>query len=355
MAMIHPFFINLFQLKEVFFFFFFFCTELAMPTSEMRLDPSVLREFPEGSSVLSTDTHKISFWAKVGRINVLLANNTEKKAYFIKVVSGDVGRNMVMSEFESLRAIHQIIPEFVPTPIAWGSYETVPDTHFILSQFRNMTGPDTMPDPENFTALLAKLHEESESPDGRFGFHVTTYPGNLPQYTGWEESWETFFTKTMRQTLNAEIDIRGRTNELDALSQALFDKVIPRLLRPLESDGRSVKPSLVHGDLWYGNAGTDIETGECLVFDPCCFYAHNECECAHFEPAAGLQTKTDMGNTARRVWPVAACLQPIRRQVHSRLQVIGRNLGTNGRFRGEAGSISAVRYGSTSIWLSGSC
>lgn len=264
-----------------------------------NLDPSVLRELPEGSSVLSTNTHKISFWAKVGRIDVLLSRSTEQKAYFIKVVSGDVGRNMVMSEFESLKTMHQIIPEFVPTPIAWGSYETVPDTHFILCQFRNMTDPDTMPDTENFTTLLAKLHQESESPDGRFGFHVTTYPGNLPQYTGWEENWETFFTKAMRQTLSAEIEIRGRSDELDSLSQALFDKVIPRLLRPLESDGRSVKPSLVHGDLWYANTGTDIETGECLVFDPCCFYAHNECEYAHFEPATRPQTKANMKNIIR--------------------------------------------------------
>jgi len=57
----------------------------------------------------------------------------------------------------------------------------------------------------------------------------------------------------------------------------LFDKVIPRLLRPLETNGRTVKPCLVHGDLWYGNAGVNAGTNASLVFDACCFYAHNEC------------------------------------------------------------------------------
>lgn len=134
--------------------------------------------------MLLTDTSKISFWAKLGRIDVSLPGSPEQRSYFIKVVSRDVGKNMVMSEFESLRTMHQIIPEFVPTPIAWGSYETVPDTHFILCQFRDMTDPDTMPDPEKFGALLSKLHRESESPNDRFGFHIATYPRNLPQYTG---------------------------------------------------------------------------------------------------------------------------------------------------------------------------
>ncbi|KFY93387.1 hypothetical protein V498_04454 [Pseudogymnoascus sp. VKM F-4517 (FW-2822)] len=61
--------------------------------------------------------------------------------------------------------------------------------------------------------------------------------------------WEAFFAKSMRQALDLEVERKGPSEELDALSRTLFEKVIPRLLRPLESDGRIVKPSLVHGDL----------------------------------------------------------------------------------------------------------
>lgn len=122
------------------------------------------------------------------------------------------------------------------------------------------------------------MHQKSISPNGKFGFHTTTYAGNLPQYVKWEDSWETFFAKSMRHALDLEIERKGQSEELDVLCHVLFEKVIPRLLRPLESDGRKVKPSLVHGDLWHANSGVDSKTNQPLVFDACCFYAHNECK-----------------------------------------------------------------------------
>lgn len=183
---------------------------------------------------------------------------------------------MTQGEFESMRAVHMLLPDFAPKPIAWGTYDTIPDAHFFLCEYREMI--DEMPDPHKFTARLAALHQNSRSPNGKFGFHITTYSGNLPQMNDWEESWETYFAKSLRWTLKLELEAKGPDPELDVLVPILFDKVIPRLLRPLESEGRSVKPSLVHGDLWYANSGIDINTGESLVFDACCFYAHNECK-----------------------------------------------------------------------------
>lgn len=191
-------------------------------------------------------------------------------------MSKDIGKHMLYSEFESMKSIHRLVPEFAPQPIAWGTYESIPETHFLLSEYREMILE--MPDPDRFAARLSALHQNSMSPNGKFGFHVTTHAGNLPQYTGWEDSWEAFFAKSMRQALDLEIKAKGYDPEFDVLIPALFEKVIPRLLRPLESDGRSVKPSLVHGDLWFANSGIDSDSGEPLIFDACCFYAHNECK-----------------------------------------------------------------------------
>lgn len=185
---------------------------------------------------------------------------------------------MVMGEYESVTAVHKVLPDFVPKPIAWGSYEATPNTHFFLCEFREMM--DEMPEPDKFAALLATVHQKSISPTGKFGFHVITYAGNLPQYVEWEHSWQTFFTKSLRQALKLEMERKGPSKELDDLIPILFDKVVPRLLGPLESEGRRVKPSLVHGDLWYANSGIDIATGQPLVFDACCFFAHNECKLA---------------------------------------------------------------------------
>jgi len=72
----------------------------------------------------------------------------------------------------------------------------------------------------------------------------------------------------------------GESEELDMCEKALLEKVIPRLLRPLEEDGRTVRPCLVHGDLWDGNMGVVEEEGEerAVVFDPSSFWGHNEYE-----------------------------------------------------------------------------
>lgn len=183
---------------------------------------------------------------------------------------------MMHWEFESMSAIHTVLPNFAPKPVAWGTYETISETHFFLCQFREMI--DEMPDPHRFTARLAALHEKSKSPEGKFGFHVATCTGNLPQNNKWEASWETCFTKSMRQALDLELEAKGPDPEFNTLIPVLFEKVIPRLLRPLESEVRFVKPSLVHGDLWYANSGIDVDTGESLILDACSFYAHNECK-----------------------------------------------------------------------------
>lgn len=53
----------------------------------------------------------------------------------------------------------------------------------------------------------------------------------------------------MRHALDLEIERKGPSEELGVLSGALFERVIPRLLRPLENHSRTVNPSLIHGDL----------------------------------------------------------------------------------------------------------
>ncbi|KNG90909.1 hypothetical protein ANOM_000702 [Aspergillus nomiae NRRL 13137] len=248
---------------------------------DTTVDSNVVAHLPKGCHIVSSQSHRSSFWGHTGCINVELADRTPA-SFFIKIVPEERGKNMVHGEFESMKAIHTLLPDFAPKPIAWGTYKDTPDIHFFLCEYREMA--HEMPDPHKFTARLAALHQSSTSPTGQFGFHMTTYSGNLPQINEWEGSWEVFFAKNMKMALDLEIKAKGPDPELDHLIPILFDKVIPRLLRPLESDGRSVKPSLVHGDLWYGNSGIDVQTGESLVFDACSFYAHSEYEFGQWRP-----------------------------------------------------------------------
>lgn len=179
-----------------------------------------------------------------------------------------------MGEFESTSAIYAVVPEFTNNPIAWGTFKEVPDTFFYLCVFRTFS--EDLPEPSEFCASLAQLHLSSASPNEKFGFHVVTYNGDLPQENGYVDTWEACFTNGLKHMININL-IRAGDSELQELESAMCEKVIPRILRPLEINGRSVKPSLVHGDLWCGNTAMDMDIDKPVIFDPCCFYAHNEC------------------------------------------------------------------------------
>lgn len=166
-------------------------------------------------------------------------------------------------------------PGFCPKPIACDCFQSNPDAYFYLCNFYDFV--EGLPDSDSFCEQLARLHS-TPSPNGKFGFDCVTYNGNLPQDNTWNSSWEAFFHNGLRHVLKVREERAGPNEELDAVLPPLFDKVIPRLLRPLESDGRKVKPSFVHGDLWCGNASIfDEGTEEGMVYDPAGFWAHNEC------------------------------------------------------------------------------
>ncbi|EHK96155.1 hypothetical protein M7I_8141 [Glarea lozoyensis 74030] len=133
------------------------------------------------------------------------------------------------------------------------------------------------PDLVNFTARLVELHKKSISPTGKFGFHTTTCHGAITQFTNtWEISWAELYKKQLGHMFAMDVEKHGPWPEFEQLVDITLNKVIPRLLEPLQSDGRSIKPCLLHGDCWDENTATDMESGEPFVFDAGSFYGHNE-------------------------------------------------------------------------------
>ncbi|KAJ5691193.1 Fructosamine kinase-domain-containing protein [Penicillium malachiteum] len=129
---------------------------------------------PDVADVLEVDCTGQSAWAKRTRIRVLNISGIEE-TYFLKVnqvSTGPHGKNSLKGEFESTLAIHYIVPDFCPKPVAWGTHQNDPDAHFYLCKFYEFDGG--MPDPKSFCEQLAKLHSDHSSPNGKFGFHFTT-------------------------------------------------------------------------------------------------------------------------------------------------------------------------------------
>ena len=181
---------------------------------------------------------------------------------------------MVSGEFVSMTSLHDTLPYLTPLPVAWGTYAADSNVHFFLCGFVEMA--DELPDVQALAASLAELHLKGVSHNGKYGFHVPTLQGTIPQYTEWTDSWEEFFAKSLRLVMENEERSQGPDDEVKQLYAETLSKLVPRLLRPLETGGRSIQPRLVHGDIWDGNVSTDTRTDTPVIYDATCIYAHNE-------------------------------------------------------------------------------
>jgi protein-ribulosamine 3-kinase len=234
------------------------------------------KALPAGCRVVNTSKGGESLWVQTLRIEVELPDGTEK-VFFKKGASGTVGLNMMKGAFESETALYSFIPEHVPKPVAYGSYRSQPDMHFYIAEYVEMD--EEHPDPEAWATAIAKLHKRSmgKSPGGKFGFHVDTHLANIPQNNKWNASWEKFWDQIFRTMCEIEEERRGPDPDLTRLKKLYHDLVIPRYLRPLESDGRVVHPTLLHNDAWPGNAKPRTDSPEILcLFDSCAVWGHNE-------------------------------------------------------------------------------
>jgi protein-ribulosamine 3-kinase len=183
---------------------------------------------------------------------------------------------MVTGEFVSMTALHKTLPKFVPEPIGTDTCASAPDIHFFCCEQIRMT--NEIPEIQSFTSTLAELHTKGINPDGRYGFHVPTYKDTVPQYTAWHDTWEEFYYHSMKWFMDAEEKSQGVDKEMRELCQSILDKVIPRLLRPLETGGRQKQPRLIHGELWPGNTSWNIDTNMPVIYVAAALYAHNECK-----------------------------------------------------------------------------
>ncbi len=154
---------------------------------------------------------------------------------------------MSRAEYEGQRALATYIPDNVSHPVAWGYFENDMSKSFFITHFRHLR-PGTPPILQ-FLSVLKKLHQSSISPTGMFGFHVTTYYGPPPMVNGWTRNWEEYFTRLFRANLAYVQQERGKDLELVAIAEEFIQKIIPRLLRPLQTRGRSIKPTLCRKQL----------------------------------------------------------------------------------------------------------
>jgi protein-ribulosamine 3-kinase len=116
--------------------------------------------------------------------------------------------------------------------------------------------------------MLAELHRQSGP---RFGWSRDNYIGLSPQQNAWCDEWAPFWvTRRMEPQLSLA---RDKGFNVSMPSMHLLQNHKPQ-------------PSLLHGDLWNGNAGFTADGP--VVFDPAVYYGDRETDLAMTELFGGF-------------------------------------------------------------------
>jgi len=174
---------------------------------------------------------------------------------------------MFDGEFASLKAIEETDTIKVPKPIA--VLQNGAGTTMLVMEHLELK------DCSNQAALgtqLARMHlhnierGKSGHPDyvNKFGFHVWTSCGSIPQKNAWKNNWKEYYTDKLQE----QIDLLGNGSDIVKLWLLLKEKMGEFF------QGLDIKPSLLHGDLWSGNYG-QVDSNP-VIYDAASFYGHHE-------------------------------------------------------------------------------
>ena len=150
-------------------------------------------------------------------------------------------------------------------------------TFFILFDFVH-SSVDDLPDPTSLCAHLARIHGTTPQTTMEFGFDAPRLLDGVILEPAWDSSWAAFFSRLVTAFFDHEIAVNGRWPVYEAAFKDLVWHAVPRLLEPLQSKGRQICPSLVHGNLSSDNVAIRQADGMPVLFSACAMYAHREYE-----------------------------------------------------------------------------
>jgi fructosamine-3-kinase len=192
--------------------------------------------------------------------------------FFVKLNSA-ANKDLFEAEMDGLKALAATCAIRVPCPLITGSRG---DESFLVLEFLNLRG-SSKASWEKMGEQLAALHRHT-SPDGRFGWHRDNYIGATPQPNSWHADWVTFWRE---QRLGFQLRLAAKKGMQFEGSDRLLDR-----LESFLKDHPPV-PSLLHGDLWSGNASFTDE-GKPVIYDPACYCGDRECDLAFTEMFGGF-------------------------------------------------------------------
>jgi fructosamine-3-kinase len=220
-----------------------------------------------------------------GCINQSYLLNDGQQQYFVKLNRPETAA-MFQAEAAGLREIAATQTIMVPKVICTGATERY--AYLALSYLE--LGGRSEQSWQTLGANLAALHRFN--PGSCFGWHHQNTIGSIPQINIWNVSWSEFFAK---QRLGYQFQLAAARGGRFPHAQQLLAQ-LPEIL------DHQPPPSIVHGDLWSGNAGF-TRAGVPVVFDPATYWGDREVDLAMTELFGGFPQAFYVGYEA--VYPIS--------------------------------------------------
>ena len=203
--------------------------------------------------------------------------------YFIKS-NTSAGAGMFEMELVGLTTLHDTATVKVPRPICSGIAR---DRSFLVLELLSLEESNSAAQ-ELLGRQLADLHRTTST---HFGWHSDNYIGTTTQPNTLSSSWVDFLRESrlghmLRLAGNLGFSFRGADALLDNLD-CFFEE--------------PPSPSLLHGDLWGGNAGA-LTNGVPVIFDPAVYYGDREADLAMTQLFGGFNSS--FYQAYQEAWPL---------------------------------------------------
>lgn len=208
-----------------------------------------------------------------GRTRRALKIDTSEDPLFVKLLPADRAE-MLAAEMEGLALLRDAGCFRVPAVHGSG---TAGDIAWLALEWLDLKQVSNDADGRAFGEALAALHRVHGE---LYGLPRDNWLGDSLQENGTSATWPLFYAQKRLRPQLERLIAAGMRGELIRNLQGIVERVPALFLeyRPATS--------LLHGDLWYGNAG--MVDGQPAVFDPAVHYGDREADYAMTELFGGF-------------------------------------------------------------------
>ncbi|MBL1276281.1 MAG: fructosamine kinase family protein [Ectothiorhodospiraceae bacterium] len=208
-----------------------------------------------------------------------VSNGTSSnEAYFIKTHQA-AGLGMFEAERDGLLELAKSSCLRVPAPVCSGVAQ---DAAYLLMEYipLNGTGDDALLG-EALAAMHQQRHQQRQQ---KFGWKRDNNIGSTPQMNALCDNWPQFWSE-QRLAFQLRLAAKNGAGQAFLARAKQLQAVIPEFFSHYQPAA-----SLLHGDLWSGNAAFD-QHAQPVIFDPAVYYGDRETDLAMTELFGGFSQR----------------------------------------------------------------